>query len=114
MPWFQQPDTVGPKVLRIDPPDGATGVAPTARIGVGFNEFVEPSSVFAGSIRVFDVDDFPVDGWGSAHEASAAYTPKQPLIPGTTYRIAVLAEGITDLNGNVVNETYTSTFTTAN
>lgn len=113
MPWALDPDTTGPQVRRIVPEDGTTGVATTARIGVAFNEFVEPSSVFAGSIQLFDEDGAPIDGWGSAQENIASYVPKEALQPGTTYTVEVLAEGVTDINGNPVAETVTATFTTA-
>jgi hypothetical protein len=113
LPWTQQPDTTGPDVLRIDPPDGATGVAPTARLGIAFNEAIEPSSVFAGSIRLYAEDETPIEGWGNAQGTIASYTPYKDLVPGTRYRIEIRAEGVTDVLGNPVAATVTSTFTTA-
>lgn len=113
MPWTTEPDVAAPQVLRIVPEDGATGVATTSRVGIGFNEMVEPTSAFAGSIRLFDDQGEPVPGWGSAQEAIANYTPLEPLSPGTTYTVEVLAGGVQDINGNAVAETVTSTFTTA-
>ncbi|MCB9682698.1 MAG: Ig-like domain-containing protein [Alphaproteobacteria bacterium] len=112
MPWHTEPDTRAPEVLAIDPPDGATGVALTGRIGIGFDEFIEPSSVFAGSIRLWTDDGTPVDGWGSAQEATASFTPKAPLTRGTTYTLEVVQGGVLDINGNAVATTTTTTFTT--
>jgi hypothetical protein len=112
-PWTEEPDTVSPEVLRIRPVDGAVGVSRMVRVGVGFNEFIEPSSVFAGSIQLFDSAGNPVDGWGSGQETIASYAPKQPLTPGETYTISVMAGGIQDLNGNRLATEATSRFTVA-
>ncbi len=113
MPWTTDVDTAPPEVLRVHPADGATGVAPTSRVGVNFNEMVEPTSAFPGSLRLFDADGEPVEGWVSAQEAVASYTPKEPLRPGTTYTLEILAGGVTDINGNAVSTTISSRFTTA-
>lgn len=112
MPWSLEPDVASPKILGHVPMAGDTGVATTARIGIGFNEPIEPSSAFAGSIRVWDADDHPVPGWVSAQETIASFAPKQALEPGTTYTVEVVADGITDINGNAFETTETFTFTT--
>ena len=113
MPWTTAPDTAPPQVLRVVPEDGATGVAATSRIGIGFNEMVEPTSAFAGAIRLWDEQGDPVEGWATAQETIASYTPKAPLEPGTTYTVEVLAGGVQDINGNAVAVEFTSQFTTA-
>ena len=113
MPWTTEPDLTGPAVLRIVPADGETGVATTSRIGVAFNEMIEPSSVFAGSIRLTDEDGVAVDGWGSGQENIASYSPKSPLKSGMTYTIEVMADGVLDINNNPTEQTTTATFTTA-
>ena len=46
-PWFETPDVAHPRSCG-SAPSMARRVAPEARIGVGFNEFIEPSSVFPG------------------------------------------------------------------
>jgi hypothetical protein len=113
LPWTQQPDTSGPELLRVNPTDQAVGVAPTTAIGLAFNEPIEPSSVFAGSVRLYADDDTPIEGWGTAQGAIASYTPYEPLTPGTSYRVEVRADGVTDLHGNPIAATFTATFTTA-
>lgn len=116
MPWSLGVDITGPEVLAFDPPDGATGVALTARVGVGFNEFVEPTSAFPGSVRLYEVTadgQIPVDGWVSAQEAIANFAPKAALKPSTTYRLDVMADGVRDINDNAVRTTTSATFTTA-
>ena len=112
MPWRETIDITGPRVLRINPPTGAVGVSLTARVGVGFNEFVEPSSVFAGSIRLVDEQGRGVDGWGSAQETIANFTPKEPLLPNMSYTIEVPVGGVMDANGNRTEDAMFSTFTT--
>lgn len=110
VPWRAEVDTTGPVVLHTDPSDGATGVAPTARLGIGFSEFIEPSSAFAGSLRLWGPDGEAVPGSGSAQESIAAYTPLVHLEPGT-YTAEVVAGGVMDANGNAVAETHAWTFT---
>jgi hypothetical protein len=111
MPWNTEPDTKGPAVLATNPGDGSEGWYTGARVGVGFDEFIEPGSVYPGSIRLYDGDGAPVDGWASAQETIASYTPKSPLSPGTTYTVEV--SGVTDIHGNVMEGTHTFTFSTA-
>ena len=113
VPWSTEPDTNPPVVLRIDPADGATGLPVTARVGVGFNEIIEQSSVFAGSIRLYAEDGAAIEGWGSGQDSIASYVPKAPLSPGTTYTIEVVRGGVRDASLNAVAETVRSTFTTA-
>ena len=108
-PWARDPDSDAPKVLHVDPADGAVDQEPTLRLGIGFSEFIEPSSAFAGSIRLFDADDLAIPGIASAQEGFAHYSPTTPLLPGT-YRAEVVAGGVTDANGNAVEETFSWTF----
>lgn len=110
VPWTEAVDVAPPQVLRVDPPDGATGVRTTARVGVGFSEPVEAATTFAGSIRLYR-DQEAVEGWVSVQENIASFVPKAPLTPGATYRVQVLAGGVTDLNGNVVDVDLETSFT---
>ena len=113
VPWTKDPDIVGPRVEWIRPEDGATGVNIHTAIGFGFNETVEPTSVFAGSIRVTADDGSLAWGWGGSQDAVGNYRPKQPLRRGTTYTVEVMQGGVRDLNNNAIAEPVTSTFTTA-
>jgi hypothetical protein len=113
IPWRLEPDRDAPEVLAVNPQDGAVGVALTSRIGVGFNEMIEPSTVFAGSIRIVAEDGTAIDAWGSAQEAIASLWPKGRLLPDTTYTVTVEPGGVTDANGNAVAEAVSWSFTTA-
>jgi hypothetical protein len=110
IPWNVDVDSTGPQVLFVDPADGATGQEPTLRLGIGLSEFVEPSSAFAGSVRMFDADSTAVPGVASAQEGWVHYTPTQSLLPGE-YRAELVAGGVTDPNGNPIADTFEWTFT---
>lgn len=112
VPWSTEPDTRGPMVARAVPADGATSVRTTARVGVAFDELLEPSSVHLGSLRVAGPDGVPVQGWGSAQETTAHWVPREPLAPDTRYTVEVMAGGITDAAGNPVEATVAWSFTT--
>ena len=110
IPWKTEVDATGPQVLFVDPADGATGQEPTLRLGIGLSEFVEPSSAFAGSVRLYDAEDNAIAGVASAQEGWVHYTPTQSLLPGE-YRAELVAGGITDPNGNPIAEDFSWTFT---
>lgn len=113
VPWTTEPDTTAPTVIAVDPADGAEGVALTARVGLGLDELVEPASVFMGSVRLSTEGGRPVAAWASAQEAMVAIVPKEPLEPGTTYVVEALRGGVSDIDGNALDSTFTATFTTA-
>ena len=112
LPWRSEPDDRGPTVGMSSPRDGDTFVALTGRVGVSFDEMVEPRSVFAGSFRVTDADGWPVDGWFSAQENLVNFTPREPLEADTTYVLTVPAGGITDFVGNPTEAEFTLRFST--
>lgn len=113
VPWSTEPDTRPPQLLRMDPPDGAEAVPTTARIGLAFDEIIEPSSVYAGSVRLYDESGRAIEGWGSGQESIGSYVPREPLEPGTTYRVEVVAGGISDASGNTIESSWTAEFRTA-
>jgi hypothetical protein len=112
VPWREEPDSRGPTVGMSSPRDGATFQASTSRIGLSFDEMIEPRSVFAGSFRVTDSDGWPVAGWYGAQENLAHFAPSEPLAPDTTYVVTVPAGGITDFFGNPTAEEFSLRFTT--
>ena len=112
VPWRQEPDSRGPEVGMTSPRNGDTFAALTSRIGLSFDEMVEPKSVFAGSFRVTDNDGWPVAGSFSAQENLVNFTPSEPLQDSTTYVVTVPAGGITDFFGNPTETELTFRFST--
>jgi len=111
--WTEEPDTTAPELMSTRPLDGAVDVAPSTCIGMSFNEFIEPSSVFSGSIRlVVDDEERGVDAWGSAQENTAFLCPKAPLEADTRYRVEIQASGVMDINANRFETTQSFSFTT--
>lgn len=112
VPWREEPDTQAPRIGMTSPRDGETFAALTSRIGVSFDEMVEPKSVFAGSFRVATADGWPVEGWFTAQENLVNFAPREPLEPDTTYVVTVPAGGITDFFGNATDEELSFRFST--
>lgn len=110
VPTSAEPDSTGPTVLHVDPADGAVDQAPTLRLGIGLSEFVEPTSAFAGSVRLYDEDGRAVPGIAGAQESFVFYTPTEPLTGGT-YTAELVAGGVRDANDNPVAETFSWSFT---
>lgn len=112
-PVDPEPDADPPALELVDPPDGATRVATTARIGASFDEWVERASVHPGSFRVADGrTGEPVAGTFNVQEAIVNFTPDAPLRPDTPYVVSVPAGGVTDVSGNPVQATVTWVFST--
>lgn len=112
VPWSMEPDARGPSVGMSFPRDGDTFVATTARVGLVFDEMVEPRSVFAGSLRVTDAAGWPVDGWWTAQENVVNFSPADSLEADTTYVVTAPAGGITDFVGNATVADWTIRFST--
>lgn len=111
VPWTLSPDVSGPVVDRVEPPDGATAQPQSTRIGLSFNEMVEPISVFAGSVRVSTEDGTPIAGWWSTQENLVAFTPSEPLPAGATVVVQVPSGGVMDANGNRTESDFEARFT---
>jgi hypothetical protein len=114
-PWQLDPDATPPQVLWSWPQPGATGLPSKTRLGLSFSEFVDPRSAFDGSVRVYregmPPDEGRVPGWVSAQETIVNFVPFGGFEPGATYVLELPAGGVADLNGNLLDTTYTMTFT---
>lgn len=117
IPWQKEVDTAPPRVTWVWPPDGATELPVTSRVGLTFNEFVDVKSAWAGSVRVYETGTDPaltrVEGDISTQEVIVNFSPRAPLKPGTEYTLEVPAGGIVDYNGNASAEPFTMNFKTA-
>ncbi len=112
VPWSAEPDARGPTVGMSFPRDGDRFVPLSSRVGLVFDEMVEPRSVFAGSVRVTDAAGWPVDGWWGAQESVVNFTPRERLQADTTYVVTVPAGGVTDFGGNPTEGEWTIRFST--
>ncbi len=116
-PWTTEVDTAPPKITWSWPHDGATGLATTSRIGVSASEFISVKSGWEGSVRLYETGTVPgdtrVDGYVNVQELIINFTPAEPLRPGTEYTFEIPAGGLTDYNGNAIEEPFQMTFTTA-
>ncbi len=111
-PWDREPDARGPTAELANPVDGATWIPVTGRIGLSFDEQLEPLSVHAGSFRVWRADGRAVPGRFYAQEAIANFVPDEPLEADTTYVVEVPAGGIADVSGNPAAEALRFAFST--
>ena len=116
-PWRTTPDTNPPVVTWAWPRPDSVDLRPTSRLGLTFNEMIEPMSVFAGSVRLYEADTDPeltrVDVFLSAQETIVNVWPEAPLRPGVTYELHVPAGGVTDVSGNAIAEPFTARYTVA-
>ncbi len=111
-PWATEPDARGPTVELTSPADGEAWVPVTGRVGLSFDEQIEPKSVHAGSFRVWAEDGSAVPGRFYAQETIANFVPDQPLEADTTYFVEVPAGGIADVTGNPTSAVKTFAFAT--
>lgn len=112
MPWRAEPDARGPAVGLSRPADDAVFVAPTAAIGLLFDEAVEPRSVFAGSVRLSTAAGEPVAARFYTMDTVVNVVPDAPLAPDTTYLLTVPEGGVVDPSGNAVSTPFTARFST--
>lgn len=127
VPWQATRDVVPPAVNWVYPPDGAV-IGPQSRVGVTFDELVEPVSVFEGSVRFYRVPEgaalgpagtLPeetahlgrVAGWLSVQEGTVNFFPQAPLEAGATYVLEVPAGGVTDVSGSALEVPFAARFT---
>ncbi len=111
-PYDTATDTRSPSLELHSPPDGATWVPLTSRVGLSFDEQVEPKSAHAGSLRVWSASGRAVPGRFYGQEAVVNFVPDDPLDADTTYFVEVPAGGIADVSRNAVAVTTTFSFST--
>jgi YVTN family beta-propeller protein len=107
------PDSAPPVVNMVHPADGAVAQAPTTRIGLTFTDNVEPYSVNETTVVVRPIGGEGITGRYSVQHGIANFWPDQPLAPNTRYEVIVQAGGVADWAGNLTQDSFRSTFTTA-
>lgn len=106
-------DSTAPTIQSISPGDGDTDIAIDAHIEITFSEAIDINSVSDNTIQL---------GWSGSSAIGAEVTvsgnlmtiePSSDLEDNTEYMLT-LTTGITDLEGNGLAATFTSSFTTEN
>ena len=114
-PVAVDPDTRAPVVEWAWPPDGSE-LTTTSRVGLIFSEFIDPSSAWRGSVRMYETGQDPaetrVEGIVSTQENVVNFWPVDGLRPGTDYTLELPAGGVVDFNGNAIAEPFTMLFRT--
>ena len=110
-------DTQGPTISTRAPADGATGVAPSSSIVLGFGEAIQRG---AGLITLKTVDGVSVETFDAATSArlgivgsSLTIDPTLDLLAGTGYVLEIAAASVRDLAGNAYAGTTAHDFETA-
>jgi methionine-rich copper-binding protein CopC len=110
-------DTSAPKVTRTNPADGITGVPVNSIVSIEFNEPMEPSTLNSGNVTISSADGANLNGRISVgsgiygYNTVATFIPDQ-LLPADTSLTITVAANVKDSAGNILNQAFTSTFTT--
>jgi hypothetical protein len=96
--WGGAPDGATPRVLRVDPPDGARGVFRDAPVVASFSRPADPRTVSPETFLVVD-DQGGVPGgvWTSLDGRVAVWTPARLLSAGRLH--CVRLAGLRDVQG---------------
>jgi hypothetical protein len=108
------PDTTPLQVVSVSPASGATNVRHNQSVSVTFNKSVNPGSTYGYNTQLYAGQDLQTNGsvTMSADDRTMTFNVGA-LYNGTTYTIELPAGGVTDMSGNGLASTFTSTFTTA-
>ncbi|MDP2737022.1 MAG: Ig-like domain-containing protein [bacterium] len=101
-------DTTPPTVEIFSPADGTT-VAKDITISVTFSESINPASVSSSALALVDSDTgIAVTGAITVSDKTATFKPAVNLSSGGHYKVTV--QGVKDLAGNVMADSYISNF----
>jgi len=112
-------DTTPPTVTAVSPASGATGVGSGVNPAITFSEPVAPSTISTSTIELRDQSNALVAGVVSYDAASrtATFSPAAALAAQATYTISARGGSsgprVTDIVGNAMAATFSSSFTTA-
>jgi hypothetical protein len=105
-------NAVGPTVIAVSPPAGASNVALDTSVTIDFSEPLDPASVTESSVAL-QLGGAPVAGQRtlSADRRRVVFRPSSPLTPISTYSL-VLATSLRDPAGHSLSGFTPTTFST--
>jgi len=110
-------DTTPPLILSTNPPDQAQDVPPDIHPTATFSKDMDPATINPNTFKLLDSVTLqqvqPLAARGVDYDEAtrvAAFTPANPLQPGTTYSATITA-GVKDKAGNTLAEDRTWHFT---
>jgi MYXO-CTERM domain-containing protein len=98
------PDTTALSPDTFYPQDGATAVAPQARVSIIFSDFVNLETVSPETVSIRPVGGEPLEGVYTYQFNHLSFSPHEPFLADTTYEISIPAEGVKDVMGNGLAE----------
>jgi Bacterial Ig-like domain len=100
-PWRGASDGAGPRVVHIDPPDGAHGVFRDAPVVARFSRAMDPLTLSPRTFVVMDEDGSVAGGvWTSLDGRVAVWTPERLLSAGRLHCVRLC--GVRDHDGREV------------
>jgi hypothetical protein len=109
-------DTTPPTVTSVVPVNGALDIATSSAVNVTFSEAMNASTITTATVQLRDPSSSPIASTVSYDGASHTATlhPNAPLAGSTSYTVSVASgvAGVSDLAGNRLATTFTSSFTT--
>lgn len=106
------PDTTPPKVTSTVNANGAYGVSTNTKVGVTFNEGMDPLTISPTTFTLKQTNGAPVAGTVSYSGVTAVFSPTNNLNYYTNYT-ATISAGSKDLAGNALEKDYVWSWTTA-
>jgi hypothetical protein len=107
------PDTTPPTVASTIPASDAVSVATNAAFTATFSEAMDPATISTATLTVAGPSAAAVTGTVTYVGQTATFHPASVLAAGTLFT-ATITTGVTDLAGNALAASYTSSFTTGN
>ncbi|MBV7335664.1 Ig-like domain-containing protein [Chloroflexi bacterium TSY] len=112
LPHQSEPDMLGPIVNMVRPVQDAFRQALTTPIGLTFSDLIDLRTVTTETFIVRPIGGEAIQGLYSGQTGIVNFVPAEPLLPDTTYEIVVPSDGIKDIAGNGLRESFQSQFST--
>lgn len=109
----QAPDTQGPAVTFVNPPDRASRQALTSRVGLIMSDHIDVASLTTSTFIVRPVGSTTaLTGTYSTQMGVINFAPTVPLLPDTIYEVLLPVGGVRDVVGNGLRTEFRMRFST--